>query len=71
MLVEGPLGRFVDGFAVYLAEQGHSPRSVKGHRAAGQADGRWMATEGIAHVAQLTPPTVERFLRSDAGKVGR
>lgn len=29
--VEGPLGPFMDGFVVYLAAQGHSDGSVKGH----------------------------------------
>jgi integrase/recombinase XerD len=59
--VRGPLGPFVDGFVVHLAELGHSPRSVQGHFQRVGHLSRWMAAEGL-EVAQLTPSTVERFL---------
>lgn len=61
MPVRGPLGPFADGFAAHLAEQGHSRRSVQGHLQRVGHLSRWMAAEGL-EVAQLTPPTVERFL---------
>jgi len=59
--VERPLGPFVDGFVVYLAAQGHSDGSVKGHVLRVRQMSRWMTAEGV-EVAQLTPATVERFL---------
>jgi integrase/recombinase XerD len=59
--VRGPLGPFADGFAVHLVEQGYSRRSVLGHLQRVGHLSRWMAAEGL-EVAQLTPPTVERFL---------
>jgi integrase/recombinase XerD len=59
-LAEGPLGPFADGFAAYLAEQGHSRRSVQGHVQRIRHMSRWMTAEGL-EVAQLTAPTVERF----------
>jgi integrase/recombinase XerD len=59
--VEGPLGPFVDGFVVYLAEQGHSRGSVQGYVRRITQMSRWMTAEGV-EVAQLTPATVERFL---------
>jgi site-specific recombinase XerD len=59
--VEGPLGPFVDGFVVYLVEQGHSHGSVQGHVRRIRQMSRWMTVEGV-EVAQLTPATVERFL---------
>ena len=59
--VEGPLGPFVDGFVVYLAAQGHSDGSVKGHVLRVRQMSLWMTGEGV-EVAQLTPATVERFL---------
>jgi integrase/recombinase XerD len=59
--LEGPLGSFVDGFVVYLVEQGYSDGSVKGHVLRIRQMSCWMAAEGV-EVAQLTPATVERFL---------
>ena len=59
--VEGPLGPFVDGFVVYLAAQGHSDGSVRGHVLRVRQMSCWMTAEGV-EVAQLTPATVERFL---------
>lgn len=59
--VEGPLGPFVDGFVAYLAVQGHSHGSVKGHVLRVRQMSGWMTVEGV-EVAQLTPATVERFL---------
>lgn len=59
--VEGPLGPFVDGFVVYLAEQGHSRGSVGGHVRRVRQMSCWMTAEGV-EVAQLTPVMVERFL---------
>jgi integrase/recombinase XerD len=59
--VEGPLGPFADGFSTYLAEQGHSRRSVQGHLQRIGHMSRWMTAEGLA-VTQLTPAAVERFL---------
>lgn len=59
--VEGPLGPFVDGFVVYLVEQGHSHGSVQGHVRRVRQMSCWMTAEGV-EVAQLTPATVERFL---------
>jgi site-specific recombinase XerD len=59
--VEGPLRPFVDGFVVYLAELGHSHRSVQGHVRRIRQMSRWMTAEGV-EVAHLTPVTVERFL---------
>jgi site-specific recombinase XerD len=61
MPVEGPLAPFADGFAAYLAEQGHSHRSVQGHLQRIRHMSRWLAAEGL-DVAQLTPLTVEEFL---------
>jgi integrase/recombinase XerD len=61
MPVEGPLGPFVDGFVVYLVEQGHSDGSVHGHVRRVRHLSGWMTAEGVG-IAQLTPATVERFL---------
>ena len=61
VLVEGPLGPFVDGFVGYLVEQGHSRGSVQGHVRRIRQMSCWMTVEGV-EVAQLTPATVERFL---------
>jgi site-specific recombinase XerD len=55
------LGPFVDGFVVYLVEQGHSQGSVLGHVRRVRQMSCWMGVQGV-EVAQLTPATVERFL---------
>ena len=67
LVVDGPLGPFVDGFVVYLVEQGHSHGSVRGHVLRIRQMSCWMTAEGV-EVAQLTSATVERFLANGAGK---
>ncbi len=67
VLVDGPLGPFVDGFVVDLVEQGHSRGSVQGHVRRIRQMSYWMTAEGV-EVAQLTPATVERFLAQRRGQ---
>src|SRR5664280_2692471 len=61
MPVGGPLGPFVGGFAVHLAEQGYSPWTVENYLQRIRHMSCWMTAEGL-EVAHLTPRTVERFL---------
>ncbi|MGH2831352.1 MAG: tyrosine-type recombinase/integrase [Solirubrobacteraceae bacterium] len=59
--VEGPLGLFADGFAVYLTERGYSRLSVREHLRRVRHMSRWMTAERL-EVAQLTAAVVQRFL---------
>jgi integrase/recombinase XerD len=70
--VSGPLASFADGFRVYLVGQGYSLWSAQFQLLLVAHLSRWMEAEGL-DVAQLTPPTVERFFaeRRSQGYVTR
>lgn len=60
---EGPLGPYVDGFGGFLRERGH-PRSARRSRIRLVADfSRWLKRHGC-EAGDITPATVDRFLRA-------
>lgn len=61
VLVDGPLGPFVDGFVAYLVEAGYARGSVQGHVRRVRDMSLWMTAAGV-EVCQLTPAVVEAFL---------
>ncbi len=61
--VTGPLAPWAAGFAAWLVELGYTPSSAEGQlRLLAHLSG-WLADQGLA-VGELTPETVERFLRA-------